>query len=251
MAKGSKRPESTNMKVRRTAANVIMVCLALIMLVSGFKVFTLLRDYRSNQKTYDELSEKIQGGGFTGDINFDMLRQTNPDVVGWLYWEDTPVNYPVVQGEDNDEYLHTRFDGSYGFFGTLFVDCITEAPFRQFNTIVYGHHMKDGSMFAALSKLTDPDWCEEHPQLELITPDGKYHLEIWAFLNQPADSSVYTTNFHDSGMQSDYLGLIRDRAVYTTDVSVEPDDMIVLLSTCVAAEGEARYIAVCKMVPWD
>ena len=251
MAKGSKRPETTNMKVRRTAANVIMVCLALIMLVSGFKVFTLLRDYRSNQETYDELSEKIQGGGFTGDINFDMLRQTNPDVVGWLYWEDTPVNYPVVQGEDNDEYLHTRFDGSYGFFGTLFVDCITEAPFRQFNTIVYGHHMKDGSMFAALSKLTDPDWCEEHPQLELITPDGKYHLEIWAFMNQPADSSVYTTNFHDSGMQSDYLGLIRDRAVYTTDVSVGPDDMIVLLSTCVAAEGEARYIAVCKMVPWD
>ena len=251
MAKGSKRPESANMKVRRMAANVIMVCLALIMLVSGFKVFTLLRDYRSNQKTYDELSEKIQGGGFTGDINFDLLRQTNPDVVGWLYWEDTPVNYPVVQGEDNDEYLHTRFDGSYGFFGTLFVDCITEAPFRQFNTIVYGHHMKDGSMFAALSKLTDPGWCEEHPQLELITPDGKYHLEIWAFMNQPADSSVYTTNFHDSGMQSDYLGLIRDRAVYTTDVSVGPDDMIVLLSTCVAAEGEARYIAVCKMVPWD
>ena len=251
MAKGTKKHASTNMKVRRMAKNVIMVCLALIILVSGYKVYTILKDYWSNQGVYDELSEKIQKGGFTGDINFDMLRQINPDVVGWLYWEGTPINYPVVQGEDNDKYLHTLFDGTYGFFGTLFVDSITEAPFRQFNTIVYGHHMKDGSMLASISKLTDPSWCDEHPQLELITPDNKYHLEIWAFLNQPADSSVYTTNFHDADMQADYLGSVQSLAAYTTDVSVAPDDMIVLLSTCVAAEGEARYIAVCKMVPWE
>ena len=251
MAKKEKKPESANMKIRRAAINVIMVCLALIVLVSGFKIFTIMKDYRSNQGTYDKLSERIQKGGFTGDVNFDMLRQINPDVVGWLYWEDTPVNYPIVQGEDNEKYLHTLFDGTYGFFGTLFVDSVTEAPFRQFNTIVYGHHMKDGSMLAAVSKLTDQGWCDEHPQLELITPDGKYHLEIWAFLNQLADSSVYMTNFRDTDMQADYLELIRSLAVYTTAVSVEPEDRIVLLSTCVAAEGEARYIAVCKMVPWD
>ena len=164
--------------------NVIMVCLALIILVSGYKVYTILKDYWSNQGVYDELSEKIQKGGFTGDINFDMLRQINPDVVGWLYWEGTPINYPVVQGEDNDKYLHTLFDGTYGFFGTLFVDSITEAPFRQFNTIVYGHHMKDGSMLASISKLTDPSWCDEHPQLELITPDNKYICAVDEALDQ-------------------------------------------------------------------
>lgn len=237
------------MRVRRVAMNVIMICLAIICLVSGFKVFTMVKEYRDNRSVYDNLPG--HDGGWTGDIDFDSLRAINPDIVGWLYWEDTPVDYPVVQGEDNDKYLHTLFDGTYGFFGTLFVDSITEAPFRQFNTIVYGHHMKDGSMLAALRKLTDQNWCDEHPQLELVTPDGKYHLEIWAFLNQPADSSVYTTNFHDTGMQADYLGSIQSLAAYTTDVSVSPDDMIVLLSTCVAAEGEARYIAVCKMVPWE
>ena len=250
MAK-KKKAVSTNLKIRMAATNVIMVCLAIIIFVAGFKLFTIFKEYRANQGAYDKLSEKIQKGGFTGDINFDMLRQINPDVVGWLYWEGTPVNYPIVQGEDNEKYLHTRFDGSYGFFGTLFVDSITEAPFRQFNTIVYGHHMKDGSMFAALKNLADPAWCDEHPRLELITPDDKYHLEIWAFLYQPADSSVYTTNFHDTSMQADYLALVQNLAAYTTDVSVEPDDMIVLLSTCVDAEGEDRYIAVGKMVPWE
>ena len=216
---------------------------------------------KSLQQDYEKLTQevsKIRPESFQTDSAQDTeasplekARQLNGDVVGWIYIPDTNIDFPVVQGEDNDKYLHTLFDGTYGFFGTLFVDSITEAPFIQFNTIVYGHHMKDGSMLASISKLTDPSWCDEHPQLELITPDNKYHLEIWAFLNQPADSSVYTTNFHDADMQADYLRSVQSLAAYTTDVSVSPDDMIVLLSTCVAAEGEARYIAVCKMVPWE
>lgn len=233
------------------AVNVIMVCLALIVVVSGIKVFTIIRDYRANQAVYDKVSEQAQKDGFTGDIDFDALRAINPDVVGWLYYEDTPVNYPVVQGTDNDKYLNTMFDGTWGSFGTLFVDCVTEAPFKQFNTIVYGHHMKDGSMLAALSKLKDPSWCGDHPRFELVTPDGKYHLEIWAFLNQPSDSNIYVTNINDSGAQSEYIGLAENLADYVTSVSVAPGDRLVLLSTCAYEYDEARYIAVCKMVPWE
>ena len=233
------------------AVNVIMVCLALIVVVSGIKVFTIIRDYRANQAVYDKVSEQAQKDGFTGDIDFDALRAINPDVVGWLYYEDTPVNYPVVQGTDNDKYLNTMFDGTWGSFGTLFVDCVTEAPFKQFNTIVYGHHMKDGSMLAALSKLKDPSWCGDHPRFELVTPDGKYHLEIWAFLNQPSDSNIYVTNINDSGAQSEYIGLAENLADYVTSVSVAPGDRLVLLSTCAYEYDEARYIAVCKMTPWE
>lgn len=251
MTEKPKKPESTNLRIRRTAVNVIMVCLALIVVVSGIKVFTIIRDYRANQAVYDKVSEQAQKDGFTGDIDFDALRAINPDVVGWLYYEDTPVNYPVVQGTDNDKYLNTMFDGTWGSFGTLFVDCVTEAPFKQFNTIVYGHHMKDGSMLAALSKLKDPSWCGDHPRFELVTPDGKYHLEIWAFLNQPSDSNIYVTNINDSGAQSEYIGLAENLADYVTSVSVAPGDRLVLLSTCAYEYDEARYIAVCKMVPWE
>ena len=234
------------MKIRRLAKTVIMVCLAAIMVLSGIKVFTILKNYKDNRDFYKKIAEV---GDIGAGVDFDVLRKINPDVVGWLAYDDTPINYPVVQGEDNDQYLHTLFDGSYGFCGTLFVDAVTEAPFRQFNTIIYGHHMKDGSMFASIKSLRDPEWAADHPKLKLYTPDADYYLEVWAFLYQPADSSVYTTNFHDISMQADYLELIQSRAAYTTDVSVAPDDMIVLLSTCVDAEGDARYIAVCKMVP--
>jgi len=240
------------MRIRRAATTVIMVCLAGIFLVSAWKLSTILRDYISNQKVYDKVSEQARTkDGFTGDIDFDALRKINPDVIGWLYYEDTPIDYPIVQGEDNDKYLKTMFDGTQGSFGTLFADCETMEPFRQFNTIVYGHHMKDGSMLAALSKLKDPAWCTDHPQLELITPEGKYHLEIWAFLNQPSDSGIYTSNVTGSEAQAGYIGLAESLADYTTDVSVTTDDRLVLLSTCAYEYDEARYIAVCRMVPWE
>ena len=251
MAKGSERPASKNMKVRRAATNVIMVCLALIVLISGFKVYTIMKDYRAARAAYDSIAETAEPGGFTGNIDFEALRKINPDIVGWLYYKDMHIDYPVVQGADNETYLSKLFDGSWGGSGTLFVDCVTEAPFRQFNTIVYGHHMRDGSMFAQLKKLKDPEFCAEHPQLELITPEGKYHLQIWAFLNQPSDSNIYTTNIDSKEAREEYMELARQLADYTTDVEVSADDRLVLLSTCAYEYDEARYIAVCKMVPWE
>ena len=247
MAEKPEKTQTTNMKIRRLASNVIMVCLAAIMVLSGIRVFTILKNYKDDRDAYKKIAEAA--GDIEAGVDFDALRKINPDVIGWLVYDGTPINYPVVQGENNDMYLHMLFDGTWGFCGTLFADASTEAPFRQFNTIVYGHHMKDGSMFASIKSLRDPAWAADHPKLKLYTPDADYYLEVWAFLNQPSDSILYTTNFRDVSKQEEYLEFIQNHAAYTTDVSVASDDMIVLLSTCVAAEGKARYIAVCKMVP--
>ena len=246
-----KRPGSKNARIRRWAENVIMFCLAAIVVISGWKIYTIMRDYNKNQEVYKNISEQTQKNGFTGDIDFDKLRAINPDVIGWIYYEGTVIDYPIVQGQDNDKYLYTLFDGSTGGFGTLFADAATKAPFRQFNTIVYGHHMRDGSMFAALKRLKASSYCEEHPQLELITPEGKFHLEIWAFLNQPADSEIYTTNISDVDERAAYIRLVEDLADYTTDVQVSTSDRLVVLSTCAYEYQDARYMVVGRMVPWD
>lgn len=246
----AKKSGSRNAKIRRGAENVIMVCLALIVLVSGWKIYTIMREYHKGQQVYKNISEQTAANGFTGDIDWDKLKKINPEVVGWIYYKDTVIDYPIVQGEDNDRYLWTLFDGSVGGFGTLFADAATEAPFRQFNTIVYGHHMKDGSMFAPLKQLKSSEYAKEHPQLELITPEGKFHLVIWAFLNQPADSQIYVTNIKNKAEREDYLKLIEDLADYTTDVKVTADDRLVILSTCAYEYDDARYMVVGKMVPW-
>jgi sortase B len=249
--KKAKRPMSTKAKVRRYAENVIMFCLVCIMLFSAFKIYSIMRDYKNNQDIYDNISGQSRDGEFTGDIDFDALRKINPDVVGWIFYESTIIDYPIVKGDDNDKYLYTMFDGTYSGFGCLFVDAVTEAPFKQFNTIVYGHHMRNGSMFAPLKQLKDESYCKEHPRLELITPEGKFHLEIWAFLNQPSDSNLYTTNIHDIGAREAYMDTVRQLASYTTDIEVKPTDRLVLLSTCAYEYQEARYMVMCKMVPWE
>ena len=111
--------------------------------------------------------------------------------------------------------------------------------------------MKNGSMFADLKKLQDQEYYRSHPRMELITPEGKFHLEICAFLNQPSDSEIYTTNIKDLGERNDYLENIFNRAQYTTGVNMDIRDRFVVLSTCVDATGPDRYIVLCKMVPWE
>lgn len=238
-------------KVRRIALNVIMVCLALIVALSGWKVYTILHNYKVNRDIYDKIAEIAMPEGFSGDIDFDALREINPDIVGWLYYESTNINYPIVQGSDNDYYLHITFEGTWAVGGTLFVDAVTEEPFRQFNTIVYGHHMQDHSMFGDIKNLKDTEYCKEHPQFELVTPEGKYHLRICAFLNQPADSAIYTTNISDEEGKQQYIDIVKGLASYITSEEMTVDDRLVVLSTCAYEYQDARYMVICKMIPWE
>ena len=238
-------------KVRRIALDIIMVCLAGIVVFSGYRVYKIMHDYKVNRDIYSRIAETAMPEGFNGEIDFDALRKINPDIVGWLYYESTNINYPIVQGKDNDYYLHISFDGTWTLGGTLFADAITEEPFNQFNTIVYGHHMQDHTMFGDIKELKDPEYCKEHPQFELITPEGKYHLKICAFVHQPSDSAIYTTNFHDEEGKQEYINLIKSLATYITTEEMTAEDRLVILSTCAYEFQEARYMVVGKMIPWE
>lgn len=247
----TKKPKRRISKARRIAEDIIIVCLACILVYSGWKVYSISHEYRVNKEIYDNIADIALPEGYDGEVDFDSLREVNPDIVGWIYYEGTKINYPIVQGDDNDYYLRIAFDNTWVISGTLFVDAITEAPFEQFNTIVYGHHMKDGSMFGDLKNLKDESYCKEHPQFELITPDQKYHLKICAFLNQPADSKIYTTNFHSKSSKKEYIDLIKSLAMYTTDEKMTTDSKLVILSTCAYEYQNARYMVIGKLVPWE
>lgn len=242
--KKNKKPVN---RMRKIALDVILVCLIGIFLVSAYNVYTIMTAYKSNQKVYTALREDE---GFTGDIDWDKMRGINPDIVAWLYLEDSKIDYPIVQGDDNDKYLHTMFNGQAGGCGTLFVDSAAVDPFKQFNTIVYGHHMRDGSMFNNLKKFKDPEYAKTHSRFELITPEQKYHLDVLAFLNIPADSPIYTSNISDDAAD-DYMNLINNKASYVTSNELEDGDQIVILSTCAYEYDNARYVVVGKMVPWE
>ncbi len=180
------------------------------------------------------------------DVNFPALWEKNGDVVAWLYGQDGEINLPVVQGRNNDYYLHRLLDGTWNFAGTLFVDYRNNF-LEDDVTIIYGHKMRNKSMFGKLDLYDSYDYYKTHPVMRLYTPTAIYELQIMA--------SVYTTvwdepvRVYDSeeafreGIQS-YL----DRAVYTTGVTAEYGDKLVCLYTCAYQVTDGRLYMICKLV---
>lgn len=246
-----------SVRIRNGALNVITVCLVGIILVSGYKIGKTMWDYQVAKSAYTNISEKtakVDPKQFTGMVDWKALKKVNPDVQGWLYQKGTVINYPVVQGTDNDTYLHTRFDKQWSGGGTLFVDYRMEKGFKGFNSIIYGHHMKDGSMFRSIRGYTKEEgYYDKHKTLELATPHGNYHLVVFsAFITKATDENTYKMTYDEAEKQA-YI----DRAWEQSELpitrdseDVTKDDRLVTLSTCAYDYEEARYIVMCKMVPW-
>lgn len=241
-----KNKNKKNKKKNSKITNVLLVLFICIGIFAGYNIIKIIKQYYDDQQSYKKISELANGTVFTGIIDFDKLRETNPDIVAWLYLKDTKINYPVVQGNTNDQYLHHLFDGTYGQAGTLFVDYQVRDPFNQFDTMIYGHNMKDGSMFSVFKEYKDSEYAKEHGRLELITPETKYHLDVVAFIHCREDNDIYIMN------QSSYAydSLIRNNAKYTTGVEWTTDDKLVIMSTCAYEYEGARYVLVGKLVPW-
>lgn len=246
-----------SVRIRNGALNVITVCLIGIILVSGYKIGKTMWEYHVAKSAYTNISEKtakVDPKQFTGVVDWKALKKVNSDVQGWLYQKGTVINYPVVQGTDNDTYLHTRFDKQWSGGGTLFVDCRMEKDFKGFNSIIYGHHMKDGSMFRSIRGYTKEDgYYDKHKTLELATPHGNYHLVVFsAFITKATDEDTYKMTYDEAEKQA-YIDRAWERSelpITRDSVDVTKNDRLVTLSTCAYDYEEARYIVMCKMVPW-
>lgn len=182
-------------------------------------------------------------------VDFDALLAENKDIVGWLYCEDTNINYPLVQGEDNDYYLHHAYDGKESRAGALFVDAENRPQFADSNTIIYGHHMKNGSMFAHLADFADQEYFEAHSVMWLLTPEQTYQVELFGGYLTTAGSDSYTIFTGECEEWKEYL----ERALAASDVQAEaktpPDGRYVMLSTCEYDFKDARYVLHGRLVP--
>ena len=131
-------------------------------------------------------------------VDWDGLRAINPDIVAWVYVPGTPINYPVVQGSDNQEYLHKAFDGSTGWLasaGTIFLDASNTSDLSDRNNALYGHHMNDGSMFASLADFEDQDTFDSHRDIYVLTPQGNYRLKTFALVKTTGSDAIVQTSF--------------------------------------------------------
>lgn len=179
-------------------------------------------------------------------IDFDALMEENTDVVGWIYSPDTPINYPVVQGKDNNYYLRKALNGNYLVSGTVFVDYRNGVIGENANHILYGHNMKDGTMFSSLAKYKQQSYYDEHPVLYYLTPVEDYKIELYAGLVVRRDAVIYSPNPDETAL-ADFLSSTKANSTFQSDVDIDDTDMLITLSTCSYEYDNARYILIGKL----
>ena len=182
-------------------------------------------------------------------VDFEALWVESEDIVAWLYCEDTPINYPIVQGEDNEFYVEHLPDGSWNGVGTLFLDCVNEPDFSDFHSIIYGHNMLNDSMFGVITDYYRQEYYEEHPVMYLMTPGQAYKVELIGGVVTPMDSWLYNLDFTDPAKKTAFLDEIHQKSTFTSATEYGEEDRFLTLSTCTYDFEYARYLLVGKLVP--
>lgn len=185
----------------------------------------------------------------TPDVDFEKLQQINPDVIGWLEIEALDeISYPIVQGKDNDYYLHRTFKKADNYAGSIFVDYTNARDFSDCNTIIYGHNMKNGSMFGKLKQLYEKEKYKDSKYLWICTPAGKYRYEIFSMQYADVNSDTYTLFSEHSDEFGGYVKKMQEKSKVDMDAKeMGKEDYIVTLSTC-TSNDQVRFVVQARWV---
>lgn len=207
--------------------------------------FSVPEEY--SQTSDQETKEELYKADIPSSINFTKLLQKNTEVVGWLFNQNGVINYPVLKGSDNDYYLDHLIDGRKNSSGSIFMNYTNEADFGDKNTLIYGHSMQNGTMFATLLRYRNYSYYEAYPSFYYYTPQKNYRIDIFAAYETDSNDFAYATNFSEQGF-SDFLSSAVSKTNYRTNVAVGGEDKIVTFSTCAYSSDNARYVVIGKLV---
>ncbi|MGN1347278.1 MAG: class B sortase [Eubacteriales bacterium] len=195
----------------------------------------------AEKKEYNEELEKMRAG-------LASLAQINPDIYGWITIEGTEINYPLVQGEDNDYYLDHAYTGDFLPVGSIFVDFrCDESITRNFNTVIYGHNITTGSMFHDVTKFFKDDYFNG-TYIYIYTPDGVFVYEPFSIYETRYDYNYFRTGFTSAEDFIAFAEELRDNSAKEKDVTFNKNDRILTLSTCTNGAYYARYALHAKLV---
>lgn len=251
-------------KIGDIISNIVLVVAIAVFLLSAYKLYGIFSEYNKGENEYEAIQNTVitqkkleveseDVGEETKDeqkpeiifrVDFDKLKEMNSDAVAWLHFDEpSQISYPVVQGTDNEKYLTTTFEGKKNSAGALFVDVENAGDFTDKNTFIYGHNMKNGSMFGRLREYKKASFCEENPYFYIHTPDGvesKYQVFAACVVEDVSES--YDKWYETKEEYQQYIDYIRSISLYDTSVDVTTDSKIVSLSTCTNVRDEERLL---------
>ena len=223
--------------MKRMINNILLIICIFIFCISTWKLYGYYRSYKKAKDTYSKIAmENVKISKNERKIDFKKLKSQNQDIAGWIYIRGTTIDYPIVQGKDNEEYLHQDFNKKKSSSGTIFLDNNCKKDFTSDNNIIYGHHMKNGTMFAQLLKFREKSFLKKHNEIMIFTPDRTIHLKVISAYAQKAQNKIPVTFANDKQKKA-YIKKIESMSEQTIKTSRINDSHIYTFVTC-SYEGE-------------
>lgn len=181
------------------------------------------------------------------EIDLNALREINPDVVGWIFIPDTKINYPIVQGEDNAFYLKNTWEKKRNYAGAIYLECRNSPDFTDFNTIVYGHNLKNDAMFGQLGNFKRQAYWEEHPYVYIRTDNDVFRYEIFSTYEANIGDPPYGLSFYQKKTRVAFLEYAKENNQLVTEIEPKNADRILTLSTC-SNNDEIRRVVQARLL---
>lgn len=244
--KGQKKQGRDFLSIFLCLAGAALIVVALAMLIPN------LLDYKKSNDTYEALKEEFvteqpEHDGESGQakeeaaedqwkdvkIDFDKLEQENQDIIGWIRFDHIEqLSYPVLYSGDDSTYLRTDIYGNSTIAGCIFMEGMNTPDFQDSHTILYGHNMKNRSMFGSLRNYKTEDFYEENQYFTIYTREKAYRYQIFSYRDVPETDHVYTVGFAADDTFQTFLEELVRKSYYDTGVTVTKDDHVMTLSTC-------------------
>lgn len=223
-------------------AGIALICF------SAYKVIDYISDLKKSNDVYEIMNDEVSDNSKKEkewynyiDIDISDLKKENQDIIGWIFFEDEDISYPVLYSGDNERYLYTSVDNRSSRTGSIFMEAGNKTDFMDLHTILYGHNMKDLSMFGKLRYYyQDEEYYKNHQYFQIVLDGKKYRYQIFGYEKVLNSDKVYTLFEKNDREFESYIDYLNKISYNNTGVNVSVDDKIVTLSTC--TNGEERFV---------
>lgn len=229
-------------KLSNILTTVAIVVLLGVFVFSAFQIFTIQKEYTEGANEYKGIvQDAIIIDDETGYriVNYQKLKELNPDFVGWIDIPGTNISYPIVYSSaNNDVYLRTTFTKQYNSAGSIFIDYRCNPSLMERNTLIYGHRMKNGTMFNQVEKFLNQEFWQDNSEIHIYTDSGIMVYNIFSAYKARVEDECYTFGFENDNVYLNWLTSVKGKSKITTGITPGVNDKVIILSTCVNGNTE-------------
>ena len=237
MTRGKRMKKNNNTKI--IFYFIIYFLLFFVLIYSGIKIYEWYRDKNKNNEIAQKIKETVIVESNSKNkeeylIDFDKLKEQNNEAIAWIKVNNTNIEYPVVKTKNNEFYLNHSFDKSENLGGWIFADYKNKFNGTDKNIVIYGHNMKDNSMFGTMQKILNPEWYnnEENTNIILKTEGKNYIYKVFSIYRIENEDYYIKTEFNNDSEFEQFLNTLKARSIRDFNMDMLESDSILTLSTC-------------------